>query len=181
MSDGRDLPLKIAGNHVLFELKVARGEVVYQLSGSDADGLYLPPSSFKLTGFEDKPPEVELVEPKKDVEATTVWEILARLRAKDDYGLAEVGIVLVVGNEMKLIAHRELSEKNVRAVSEMGTAALEEFPLTINDNLKIYAFARDHKPRDGARSVSRLVSIDIRQFQVRWRLETRVAEAVGRR
>ena len=171
LSDGRDLPLKISGNHVLFELKVARGEVVYQLSGSDADHLYLPPTSFKITGFEDKPPEIELVEPKKDLEATTVWEILARLRAKDDFGLAEVGIVLVVGNEIKMIAHRDIAEKDVRVVSEMGTAALEDFPLTINDNLKIYAFARDHKPRDGARSVSRLVAIDIRQFQVRWQLQ----------
>jgi hypothetical protein len=178
-TDGQKLPLKIEGNHVVLEQKLTRGDTVYRLTGYDADGLALPPSNFKLTGVEDKPPEVELVEPKKDVEATTVWEILARLRAKDDYGLAEVGIVLVVGNEMKLIAHRELSEKNVRAVSEMGTAALEEFPLTINDNLKIYAFARDHKPRDGARTVSKLVSIDIRQFQVRWRLNPNQGKGGG--
>ena len=178
-TDGQKLPLKIEGNRVVLEQKIARGETVYRLTGYDADGLALPPSNFKLTGVEDKPPEVELVEPKKDIEATTVWEILARLRAKDDYGLAEVGIVLVVGNEMKLIAHRELSEKNVRAVSEMGTAALEDFPLTINDNLKIYAFARDHKPRDGARTVSKLVSIDIRQFLVRWRLNPNQGKGGG--
>lgn len=178
-TDGQKLPLKIEGNRVVLEQKLARGDTVYRLNGYDADGLELPPSHFKLTGVEDKAPEVELVEPKKDVEATTVWEILARLRAKDDYGLAEVGIVLVVGNEMKLIGHRELSEKNVRAVSEMGTAALEEFPLTINDNLKIYAFARDHKPRDGARTVSKLVSIDIRQFQVRWRLNPNQGKGGG--
>ena len=47
-----------------------------------------------------------------------------------------MGIILVVGNDIKMIAHREIAEKNVRAVSEMGTAALEDFPLTINDNLK---------------------------------------------
>jgi hypothetical protein len=168
-ADGRYLPLTISGNQVILEQKLARGEVVYELSGSDAEGMELPPSNFKLTGIEDKAPEVQLVEPKKDVEATSVWEILARVTAKDDFGLAEVGIILVVGNDVKMIAHREIAEKNMRAVSEMGTAALEDFPLTINDNLKVYAFARDHKPRDGARSVSKLISIDIRQFKTRWR------------
>ena len=69
-ADGRYLPLTISGNRVILEQKITRGELVYELSGSDAEGMELAPSNFKFTGIEDKAPEVELVEPKKDVEAT---------------------------------------------------------------------------------------------------------------
>lgn len=169
-TDGRELPVTVAGNQLILESTLARGEVVYQLSGHDADGLELAPASYKLVGLEDKLPEVQLVEPVKDVEATTVWEILARVKAKDDFGLAEIGIILAVGDEMKIIAQREFTEKDLHAASEMGTALLEEFPLEITDNLKIYAYARDHKPRDGMRAVSNLRAVDIRQFKTRWRL-----------
>ena len=169
-TDGLDLAVTVSGSQLIVEHTLERGEVVYQLTGRDADGLELAPASYKLIGIEDKLPEVQLIEPTKDVEATTVWEILARVKAKDDFGLAETGIMLVVGDDMKLITRREFAEKDRHDASEMGTALLEEFPLKITDNLKIYAYATDHKPRDGARAVSNLRAIDIRQFQVRWRL-----------
>jgi len=171
-ADGRDLPITSSGTELVLEQKLARGEVIYQLTGRDADGTDLAPVSYKLVGLEDKIPEVKLVEPAKDLEATSVWEVLARLEAKDDFGVAEVGIILVVGNDMKLLAQRQITERDVRTAGEMGSALLEEFPLTINDNLKLYAYARDHKPRDGARSVSNLRAIDIRQFKTRWRFLT---------
>ncbi len=169
-TDGLDLAVTVSGSQVIVEHTLERGEVVWQLSGRDADGLELAPASYKLIGLEDKLPEVQLIEPVKDVEATTVWEILARVKAKDDFGLAKTGIMLVVGDDMKLITSREFVEKDRHEATEMGTALLEEFPLKITDNLKIYAYATDHKPRDGARAVSNLRAIDIRQFKTRWAL-----------
>ena len=66
-TDGRDLPVKISGSQLILESTLARGEVVYQLTGRDAVGLELAPASYKLIGLEDKGPEVQLVEPVKDV------------------------------------------------------------------------------------------------------------------
>lgn len=167
--EGRELPLERKGRDLVIDTTLSRGKVVYQLSGRDAAGLELVPVSYKLEGLEDRLPEVKLVEPAEDVTATSVWEIVARLRATDDFGVSGVGILLMVGEETQVVAQRDIEEKTIRDVSEVGTIRLEEFPLTINDNLKLFAFATDHKPREnGARAVSELRAIDIRQFKTRY-------------
>ncbi|WP_218280921.1 hypothetical protein, partial [Verrucomicrobium spinosum] len=58
-----------------------------------------------------------------------------------------------------------ITERDQRDLMELTRAMLETVPLTINDNIKLYAYALDHKPRGGPRSVSALRCIDIRDFK----------------
>ena len=53
---------------------------------------------------------------------------------------------------------------DVKQAAEMATAFLEKYPLTLNDSLLVYAYATDRKPRGGARIVSPLAAVDVREF-----------------
>ena len=124
--------------------------------------------SLWLKGFADKLPEINLAEPKDDVEVTPMYELAARLRAKDDFGIAKVGLVLKVGDQTEQLFEKTFEARDVKQAAEMATAFLEKYPLTIHDNVQVSAYATDFKPRAGARAVSPLVAVDIREYQRRF-------------
>ncbi|MDB6154111.1 MAG: hypothetical protein JWL90_2564 [Chthoniobacteraceae bacterium] len=123
---------------------------------------------YTAEGFVDALPTVELLEPVKDQEATSITELPVRIRARDDFGVSEVGLVLESAGQREWVLEKVISERDQRNVSEMAIAMLEKVPLTLRDNVRLYAYALDHKPRGGPRAVSPLRSIDIREFKKRW-------------
>ncbi len=138
------------------------------LSVMDASGEAIDSWRYVAQGFADALPSVELLEPVKDKEATSVTELPVRIRAKDDFGVSEVGLVLEAAGQRDWVLEKVISEKDQKNVTEIAAAMLEKVPLTIRDNVRLYAYALDHKPRGGPRSVSPLRSIDIREFKKRW-------------
>ena len=54
---------------------------------------------------------------------------------------------------------------------------LEKVPLSIRDNVRLHAYALDHKPRGGPRAVSTLRSVDIREFKKRARFLGQATDA----
>ena len=141
------------------------------LTVTDRRGRPVDSWRFEIEGLVDQLPEIEILEPAKDRDATSITEIPVRIRAKDDYGLGEVGVVLEAAGETKWILEKVINTGNQRQANEMIHAMLEEIPLEITDNVRLYAYALDRKPRGGPRALSHLRSIDIRQFKRRWRFQ----------
>lgn len=139
------------------------------LTVTDKRGRPVDSWRFEVEGLIDKLPEVEILEPAKDRDATSITELPVRIRAKDDHGLGEVGIVLEARGESRWVLEKVIDVSNQRLANEMVSAMLEEIPLEITDNVRIYAYALDRKPRGGPRALSHLRSIDIRQFKRRWK------------
>jgi len=141
----------------------ARGELaIFDSSNERIDSWH-----FEIEGLIDKMPVVEIIEPKKDLELISTAEMPVRIRAKDDFGVAEVGLILEAAGERKWVMEKVVGERNLRQINELVSMMLEEHQLTITDNVRVHAYALDHKPRGGPRAVSKLLSIDIRQFQMR--------------
>lgn len=151
------------------EWTAGNGRLNAVLSVLDDAGEVLDSWRYVAEGFADALPTVELLEPVKDQEATSVTELPARIRAKDDFGVSEVGLVLEVAGQREWVLEKVIPERDQKNVSEIASAMLEKVPLTLRDNVRLYAYALDHKPRGGPRAVSPLRSIDIREFKKRWR------------
>lgn len=161
------------------KLSVPAGSLTWHVTGQDAAGHAVESDTWQLTGRGDNLPSVRLLEPVDETSATAIWELPARLRAKDDHGLARVGIMLRVAGQEKPLLEKEFDPGNVREAAEMATLALDSMPLGITDNVQVFAWATDRKPRPGnARSVTPIANIDIRQFQIR-KLDAPPCECAG--
>jgi hypothetical protein len=172
LPDGTSIPLAVEGDELSATVEMKAGGDIAELTGTDARGHQIEPTQFKHKGNVDRLPVVEWVEPTKDIEMTAVAEIPLRLRLRDDFGVASYGVVLQAQGDSKEILTRRIEAKDLRDLSEMTAAALETFPLTIRDNVRLYAWATDHKPRENARSVSKLRSVDIKPFKQKWMMGT---------
>ncbi|RBP44590.1 hypothetical protein DES53_104412 [Roseimicrobium gellanilyticum] len=159
------LPLKHDGSTVQASWKAPLGKYSGVLTIYDKEGATVDSWRYEVVGAVDKLPTVELLEPMKDRQATCVTELPVRIRARDDFGVAEVGLIMEAAGQTIWTLEKVITEKDQHDVSELTRAMLETVPLTIRDNVKLYAYALDHKPRGGPRSVSPLRCIDIRDFK----------------
>ncbi|QIF02292.1 hypothetical protein [Roseimicrobium sp. ORNL1] len=159
------LPLKHDGPTVQASWKAPLGKYVGVLTIYDHEGATIDSWRYEVVGAVDKLPTVELLEPVKDRQATCVTELPVRIRARDDFGVAEVGLIMEAAGQTLWTLEKVITEKDQRDISELTRAMLETVPLTLRDNVKLYAYALDHKPRGGPRSVSPLRCIDIRDFK----------------
>jgi hypothetical protein len=167
-------PLQHDGATVHASWKTPLGKYSGVLTIYDKEGATVDSWRYEVLGAVDKQPAVELLEPVKDIQATCVTELPVRIRARDDFGVAEIGLVMEAAGQTLWTLEKVIPEKDLRDISELTRAMLETVPLTIRDNVKLYAYALDHKPRGGPRSVSPLRCIDIRDFK---KLERHVDKA----
>src|SRR5260370_7044307 len=59
----------------------------------------LPENSFRIRVRKDQPPQISFDEPHEALEVHTLAEVLMRIRARDDFGLTNAGIVFQMNNE----------------------------------------------------------------------------------
>lgn len=166
--DGEELLAQCDDRQILVTTELVSGKRVYDLVGFDEKGHELNTVKFLMDGRADEMPKIKIIEPKKEMAATPVGEVPVRIRASDDVGLGEVGIILEAQGEHRELLHFPIEEDGSLEVKKLALAALEEFSLSINDNVRLYAFAKDKKPRGDARTISSMRAIDIQQFQTRW-------------
>lgn len=171
-SDGTKNNLPLDGLRGHLSTILAAKDLTWKVIGHDTAGAAFETPPHRLKGLVDLPPVIKLAEPRNDVEVTALQELIARVQARDDHGLATVGIVLQVGTKEETLLEKRFEAPDVRQSLEMVTAFLEKYALTLNDSLLVYAYATDHKPRQGARVVSPLAAVDIREFQRLWRQST---------
>lgn len=144
---------------------ISVGKATAELAIFHDDGERIDSWRFEIEGIVDKMPVVEIVEPKKDLSLIATGEMPVRIRAKDDFGVAEIGLVIDAAGERRWLVEGVIEDKQQKQVNDIGNMMLDEFDLKITDNVRIYAYALDHKPRGGPRSVSPLRAVDIKQFQ----------------
>lgn len=161
------LPAKSDGKVISAGWPLPLGKYVCLLNVFDADGASIDSWKYDVGGVPDELPKVEILEPSKDLEATSITELPVRIRARDDFGVAELGLILEAGGQTFHPLEKIFEARDVTDITEMTRAMLEAVPLDVRDNVRIHAYALDHKPRGGPRAVSPLRAIDIRQFKIR--------------
>ena len=144
--------------------KIKASLTVYAYDGEPLDAW-----RYQVTGVEDKMPVVKVLEPKDGVKATSITELPVRIRAMDDYGVSEIGVVLDAVGERDWILEEVVDASDQKRIDAVVQAMLEKVPVTIRDNVRLHAYALDHKARGGPRAVTPLISIEIVPFKQRWR------------
>ncbi|MBN9122923.1 MAG: hypothetical protein J0I06_27930, partial [Planctomycetes bacterium] len=110
----------------------------------------------------------------------TLAAVLFRARARDDFGLAKVGVVFQVNNEEeRTLILLDVTNPNRREAKVEQVLALEQFLLTQKDCVAYYAFAEDARPDAPQRTTTELRFIDIRPFQRAYRLMDSPDEVPG--
>lgn len=162
---GTLIPLEVNGADLTAHVATALGGDTAELTGTDFRGHAVPGIIFKHRIIADALPTIEWIEPTDNIEATAVAEIPVRIRVRDDFGVASYGITLQARGESKEILTRTVEARDLSDLSDMAAAALETFPLTIRDNVRLFAWATDFKPRENPRRFSELRGIDIKPFK----------------
>lgn len=153
-----------------FAVELAEGVTHYTMTGQDAEGLALKPTAWQVRGVPDQPPTAKIEAPAEDLRVTPITEIPLDVRFADDFGLAEIGIVLTIDGKETRLAHREFTDTNPRRSRLEYLLRLEDFGVEVNANVRLHAYAADRLPTREGRSVSDLRMIDIRPFKILYRL-----------
>ena len=163
---GKPVETHVDGRTVSFEHQVARGDTEYHLWAANRQKLELPQTTFTVVGEEDQLPKVEIVQPPGDLQVTRVTELPIRVRVRDDYGVKELGLVVEKNSQRReQLLRRVNADEFVLADEQQTKLMLERLDLTVNENLRIYAFARDRNPLHNKMGVSELAAVDILPFQ----------------
>lgn len=153
-----------------FTATLAEGPASFTLTGRDAEGLALKPFVWQARGVPDRPPSIVFETPAEDLRVTRLTEIPIVVRIADDFGLAEVGLVLTINGQERHLAGRKFTGENPRRNRLEYYLRLEDVPVEVNANVRLHAYAADRFPDRQGRSVSDLCMLDIRPFKILYRL-----------
>lgn len=109
--DGKKIPLKIDGrklqaNFVLFQSQS------YRINVEDAHGFRNAPITYELRVRPDGFPTVDLLQPTEDLEINGDEILMLEYGARDDFGIAEVVLVVKAGErEEKIILQKEQAKR----------------------------------------------------------------------
>ena len=175
----RRLEMAVTLNAVSVELPLT-ADVEYAVEARDADGMPLAANRHRVRVAADQPPSVSFDAPGEGLEVHTLAEIVVRARARDDFGVARVGVVFQVNNEVErtLVLHDVANPHQREAVAEQ-VLMLEQLVLTQKDCVAYYAFAEDNFPDAPHRATTELRFIDIRPFLRTFKLLDAAEEGAG--
>ncbi|OGV81805.1 MAG: hypothetical protein A3K19_26435 [Lentisphaerae bacterium RIFOXYB12_FULL_65_16] len=157
-----NIPVELSGAAALATWRVVSGDREFYLDGADADGLLLGKLAYTVRGLEDRVPRVEIIEPPEDVETTRNGVVLVRVRARDDFGLAQIGVVLRVDGTEFQLGDRRFDGELTFSAEQTVTLRLEGYPVSETTVNQVYAYARDRGPDTARRGVSEFRNIFIR-------------------
>jgi hypothetical protein len=164
------LDMTVQDRHVSVELPLA-ADMEYSIEARDGEGMQLVANRHRVRVTADQPPSVWFETPSEGLEVHTLAEVLMRVRARDDFGVAKVGIVFQVNNEEeRTLVLEDVKQPNQREAKAEQMLMLEQFLLTQKDCVAYYAFAEDNRPDGPQRTTTELRFIDIRPFQRIYRL-----------
>lgn len=173
------VPLALEGRFASADLPLD-ADMTYSVEARDADDMPLVDNSYRVRVVADQPPAVGFEAPGESMEVHTLAEVLMRARARDDFGLARVGIVFQVNNEEeRTLVLVDADRPNQRELKAEQLLALEQFLLTQKDCVAYYAFAEDNRPDGPQRTTTELRFIDIRPFLRTYKLQDAPDEMPG--
>ena len=166
----RRIDMTVKDRQVSAELSLA-ADVEYSIEARDADGMPLTANRHRVRVTVDQPPSVWFETPGEGLEVHTLAELLIRVRARDDFGVAKVGIVFQINNEEeRTLVLFDVTQPHLREAKAEQVLMLEQFLLTQKDCVAYYAFAEDNRPDAPQRTTTELRFIDIRPFRRNYQL-----------
>ena len=158
--------MEVRGNllHYRFQMPdTIAGE--YTIYGLDKQQTMLPKHSFKIQSLQDKLPSIRILNPSKDIEVTALTELPVTIYAYDDIGLSEIGLVVKVDGEETEFAHFSFTDSIQLDCTQLDKLMLEKLDVSIQSNIRFYAWVKDRNPNTKKRGVSILRGIDIRPYR----------------
>jgi hypothetical protein len=142
MDDGKKIPLKIDGRKLQANLVLFQSQS-YRIMVEDTYGFRNSPINYELRVKPDGFPTVDLLQPAVDLEINGDEILTLEYGARDDFGIAEIALVVKVGErEDKTTLHKEDSKRLILRDQhkwDLGRLALQEgeeavFFLQVFDN-----------------------------------------------
>ena len=142
MDDGKKVPLKIDGRKLQANLVLFQSQS-YRIQVEDAHGFRNAPITYELRVKPDGFPTVDLLQPTEDLEINGDEVLTLEYGARDDFGIAEIALVIKVGDrEDKIILQKDEAKRLIVREQykwDLGRLALREsdeavFFLQVFDN-----------------------------------------------
>ena len=154
----------------------------YRLWVSDAKGRTNEDAIFfSIRALDDAAPQIKLEKPDRpNIKATKTTEIPIVTEAKDDFGLAEVGLAFRIKTEPEHRLTIKKLEKQLKKCQAESTLYLEDMELADTDVVAYYAYAIDNNQVTGPQEgVSALHFIEIRPYGEQYKKSEKQSKSGG--
>ncbi|MGE3705659.1 MAG: DUF4175 family protein [Vicinamibacterales bacterium] len=143
----------------------AQGFYRIELEGPQAEKVNASPK-YTIDVLTDLPPSVAFAKPGRDTSATPVEEVLAEVRADDDYGVKSMQMFYSVNGGPEKTIRLFGGSRTLPEVTATHTIYLEELGLKAGDFVSYYAKASDNDGVAGAKTTtSDIYFVEIRPFR----------------
>jgi hypothetical protein len=167
LNEGGSAPLAVAADGTLAgNFKVDKqGFYRIELDGPRGERVSASPQ-YTIDVLTDQTPAVSLAKPGRDTTATPVEEVLAEVRADDDFGVKQVQLFYSVNGGAEKTVSLFGGAKALPEVTASHTIYLEELGLKAGDFVSYYAKATDNDGVQGTKTAtSDIYYVEIRPFR----------------
>lgn len=163
LQDGSAIPMrKIGDKQFIGQLEVKK-DSAYKIELTDfSKNAAVGSHEYPITALDDQPPLITFAKPGRDKKVTQLEEVLAEVKANDDFGLNSLKFHYTVngGKENVVDLFQRGKGESPKAISGTHTFFLEEFNLEPGDVVSYYAKASDAR----ATSTSDIYFLEVRPF-----------------
>jgi hypothetical protein len=143
----------------------AQGFYRIELEGPQAEKVNASPK-YTIDVLSDLPPTVAIAKPGRDTSANPVEEVLAEVKADDDFGVKNMQLFYSVNGGPEKTIPLFGGAKPLQEVTATHTIYLEELGLKAGDFVSYYAKASDNDGVQGAKTTtSDIYFVEIRPFR----------------
>ncbi|MEE8062317.1 MAG: DUF4175 family protein [Gemmatimonadales bacterium] len=171
--DGRDtIPLTFGEDGRLGGELTVRDPGSYKILLDSRQGHRVVASSdYLIDPFTDQPPSITMTKPGRDIQVTSLEEVLTEVRAQDDYGVRSLELIYSVNGGTERIDTLYAGSPGRQDFVGTHTLFLEEYGLQPGDLISYYARALDGYRGRGKRheAISDIYFLEIRPFDRNFR------------
>jgi len=163
LQDGRAIPMRKIGEKQFAGQVEVKKDSSYRIELTDfAKNAAVGSHEYPITALDDQPPLITFSKPGRDKKVTQLEEVLAEVKANDDFGLSSLKFHYTVngGKENLVDLFQSSKGEAPKALSGTHTFFLEEFNLEPGDVVSYYAKASDAR----ATSTSDIYFLEVRPF-----------------
>jgi hypothetical protein len=164
-SELRTVALNVQGNYLVGTLGPLDRSVEYQVWARASDGMELEPHAFKIRVQADGKPSIAFLKPSESLAVIATAEVPMQVEARDDFGVARMGIVYQVGDGPKKELRLNSFKDQPLSAQLRKTLALEDLPIDYQTGITYYAFVEDNHPSPPHRTTTDLRYLDIIPFE----------------
>ena len=131
----------------------------------------LDPRDYKIRVRADEAPTIAFVAPAETLAVIATAEVPMQVEARDDFGIAKVGIVYQVGDGPPRTLLLDAPKDQPHAAKPAATLFLEDLKVDYQTGITYHAFVEDNHPTKPRRATTELRYIDIIPFEQAFQLK----------